>query len=515
MSDCQPTVLALSAITKRFGRLLANDAISLSLKQGEVLALLGENGAGKSTLMSILFGHYQADEGNITVLGQHLPPGRPDLALAAGIGMVHQHFTLAGNLSVLDNIMVGTESFWRLASHRRAARQKLLALSEKFGLHVAPDALVKQISVGEKQRVEILKALYRGARILILDEPTAVLTPQEVNSLFATLTQMITDGMSVIFISHKLDEVMRISDRVAVLRQGQLIAECITQQTSKAALAELMVGRSVVMPQLEVIDQAKQASPVLTITGLTVVDADSKRANLSEFNLTVGKHEIVAIAGVAGNGQQALVSVLSGMAPYQSGSLTLGAQHPRAPTNPADWIAAKVGRIPEDRHQLGVVGDISVWENAIIEDIDHPRFSRLGLLNAQAAKQYAKHIIRRFDVRAVSADVPVRSLSGGNMQKLILGRTLVRKPQLIIADQPTWGLDIGAVAYIRKQLLMARARGAGIILVSEDLDEIFALADRIAVLCNGRLIADRPVSEWDANRVGLAMTGVTPEPIHI
>jgi len=502
-----PIALRLSGITKRFGSLLANDAISLALAQGEVLALLGENGAGKSTLVSILFGHYVADAGRIEVFGQPLPPGRPDAALAAGIGMVHQHFTLADNMTVLDNVMVGTEPLWRPASRRRQARARLAELGRRFGLAADPDARVGTLSVGEKQRVEILKALYRGARVLILDEPTAVLTPQESQALFATLREFVAQGLAVIFISHKLDEVMAVSQRVAVLRQGRLVAERATAGTSAAELAELMVGRKVVMPRADAAEPAAQASPVVRLAQVCVNAPRGGVPLLCGIDLTVHTHEIVAVAGVAGNGQQALVSLLTGLRQPSEGAIRLGPESAPAPSTPAGWTAAGVGRVPEDRHHEGVIGDNPVWENAIVEDLGDRRFARWGLLRARAGREHARELARRFDVRAASLDVRTRSLSGGNMQKLVLGRALAREPRLIVADQPTWGLDVGAVAYVREQLLAARARGAGILLVSEDLEEIFALADRIAVLCAGRLVAVRPVAQWTPAGVGLAMTG--------
>jgi ABC-type uncharacterized transport system ATPase subunit len=502
--------LQLEGITKRFGHLTANDDISLSVKQGEVLALLGENGAGKSTLVSILFGHYVADAGRITVFGKPLPPGRPDAALAAGVGMVHQHFTLADNMSVLDNVMVGTQSLWRLKSARAQAKQRLIELGQRFGLGVDPDANVGTLSVGEKQRVEILKALYRGARILILDEPTAVLTPQEVDGLFATLRGFVAEGLAVIFISHKLDEVMAVSHRVAVLRQGKLVAERQTTATNPAELAELMVGRKVLMPRAQSAPADTQLTPVVTLSQVTVNNTHGGAPLLDRADLTVHTHEIVAIAGVAGNGQQALVSVLNGVRHPDHGTVSLGADGKLAPRTPAAMTAAGVGRIPEDRHHEGMIGDSPLWENAIIEDLNDPRFARWGLIRAQAGREYARELSQKFDVRAASLDVRTRSLSGGNMQKLILGRTLARQPHLIVADQPTWGLDIGAVAYVREQLLAARERGAGILLVSEDLEEIFALADRIAVLCGGKIIAVKPVAEWTPATVGLAMTGTVP-----
>ncbi|KXU36939.1 sugar ABC transporter ATP-binding protein [Ventosimonas gracilis] len=495
--------LELTGISKRFGSLLANDNISLTLKSGEVLALLGENGAGKSTLVSILFGHYRADSGHIKVFGEPLPAARPDLALKAGIGMVHQHFTLADNLSVLDNILVGTEPLWHFRSQRGKACGKLTELGQRFGLQVDSNARVGSLSVGEKQRVEILKALYRGARILILDEPTAVLTPQESEALFATLREFVAGGLSVIFISHKLDEVMAIASRVVILRHGKRVAECTTQSHSAAQLAELMVGRKVLMPRLST--QAKAAVGAAPLLRLIKVSAGSGRGALQPLSLSVQAGEILAIAGVSGNGQQTLVSLLCGLIAPTSGHIQLRGQS--APKKPAQWTAAGVSRIPEDRQQQGSIGDCPLWENAIAEDLSNGAFVRFGLIRQSAAKRFTRALMEQFDVRADSIETPAKSLSGGNLQKLIVGRALSREPQLIVADQPTWGLDIGAVAYVREQLLAARERGAGILLVSEDLAEVFALADRIAVLCGGRLVACKAAAEWDLTRLGLAMMG--------
>jgi ABC-type uncharacterized transport system ATPase subunit len=506
------TVLRLTGITKRFGSLVANDALSLDLGRGEVLALLGENGAGKSTLVSILFGHYVADEGTIEVFGQALPPGQPKAALAAGIGMVHQHFTLADNLSVLDNVMLGTEPLWLPFSRRAAARAKLMETGRRFGLGVDPDALIAGLSVGERQRVEILKALVRGARILILDEPTAVLTPAESESLFKTLRQLIEQGLSVIFISHKLDEVLRVSQRIAILRGGKLVAVLPAAGADKALLAETMVGRQVQMPQRV---PRLPGAVVCRLQQATVAAADGRRL-LDGVNLQLRAGEIVAIAGVAGNGQQALAETLFGLRALSSGSLALGGK--AMPARARAWVEADVARIPEDRHAVGVVGDLPVWENAVLERYATPVFSRLGVVRRTVAQRHAQRLIERFDVRGTEAqglDTPTRALSGGNMQKLILGRALagdpgIDKPRtLIVADQPTWGLDIGAVAYVHRQLLDACALGAAVLLISEDLEEIFAIADRVAVLHQGRLGDAKPAAEWTLAAVGLAMSGAS------
>ena len=505
------TVLRLSGITKRFGSLVANDAISLDLARGEVLALLGENGAGKSTLVSILFGHYVADEGAIEAFGQPLPPGDPAAALAAGIGMVHQHFTLADNLSVLDNVMLGTEPLWQPFSRRRDARRRLVETGQRFGLAVDPDALVARLSVGERQRVEILKALFRGAKILILDEPTAVLTPQESESLFATLAQLVADGLSVIFISHKLGEVLRVSDRIAVLRGGKLVATLPAAGAGQAMLAEAMVGRAVAPAERR---PHAPGDVVCALRGATI-----ENGGLDGADLDLRAGEIVAIAGVAGNGQQALADLLCGLRALDAG--TLAVDGTALPAEPRAFIRAGVARIPEDRHAVGVVGDLPLWENAVLERYATSTFARAGIIRRGAALAHAQRIVERFDVRGTQAAgmaTPTRALSGGNMQKLILGRALSGDPQargapkLIVANQPTWGLDIGAVAYVHQQLLDACAAGAAVLLISEDLDEVLALADRIAVIHHGRLTDARPAAQWTLAAIGLAMTGTTTAP---
>ncbi|QPF75976.1 ABC transporter ATP-binding protein [Roseateles sp. DAIF2] len=504
--------LRLRGISKRFGALQANDAISLSLARGQVLALLGENGAGKSTLVSILFGHYVADVGEIEVFGRPLPPGQPKAALAAGIGMVHQHFTLAERLSVLDNVMLGLEPLWRPFSRRRALRQRLLETAQRFGLQVDPEALIADLSVGERQRVEILKALVRGARILILDEPTAVLTPQESEALFGSLKALVAEGLSIIFISHKLDEVLAVSDRIAVLRAGKLVAELPNEAgLSKADLAEAMVGRAVQPPRRSSA-AAAPGEPVCTLRGARLVG----KPGLRGVDLELRAGEVLAVAGVAGNGQQALAELLQGLHGLDGGELRVLGQD-LAP-RPRAWLAAGVARIPEDRHAVGVVGDLALWENALLEQYRSRGFARFcsQLIRRGRARAHAQDIVRRFDVRGLEdrgLDTVTRSLSGGNMQKLILGRALSgdpaagRPPKLIVANQPTWGLDIGAVAYVHQQLLDACAAGAAVLLISEDLDEIFTIADRIAVMHDGHLSAARPRADWTLAGIGLAMAG--------
>ena len=496
------SVLELNNITKRFGELVANEAISLELKQGELLALLGENGAGKTTLMNILFGHYTADEGEVKVFGNTLPPGKPRAAIEAGVGMVHQHFTLAGNLTVLDNIMIGTERLTDWRSSRSQARRKLVELSERFELQIDPDAMVSDLSVGEKQRVEILKALYRDARILILDEPTAVLTQIEAKRLFETLGHMTRDGLSVIFISHKLAEVMTASNRVVILRHGRLVAERNTSDTDRAELAELMVGRRVTRPVRE--DQ-DPGDTTLSLDGVSVVE--NGRQQLSDISLEVRSGEILGIIGVSGNGQATLGRLVSGLASASSGTMTYRGTSSTG-FSPGELVERAVGRIPEDRNSEGVVGDMSIWENAVLERVTDTRFSRHGIVDRAACKSFTQSIIDRFDIRGASTETQARQLSGGNMQKMILGRNLATEPDLVIANQPTRGLDEGAIAGVHRELLAARAAGAAILLISEDLDEVIGLADRVQAIFKGRLSEPLPASEADSRKVGLMMAGI-------
>ncbi|APX12963.1 ABC transporter ATP-binding protein [Tateyamaria omphalii] len=500
--------LELNGITKRFGALAANDNVTLSLGQGEILALLGENGAGKTTLMNILFGHYAADAGTVRVFGQDLPPGQPRAAIDAGVGMVHQHFTLAGNLTVLDNVMLGSESLLSLRSARARARQKLMQIADRFGLPVSPDAQVNQLSVGERQRVEILKALYRDARVLILDEPTAVLARPEAQRLFETLRDMTREGLSLIFISHKLHEVMAASDRVAVLRAGQMVAERKTAQTNPDELAELMVGRKVARP----VRQGHQiGSPVIIADNVRV--EEQGETLLDDLSFTVHAGEVLGIVGVSGNGQAALGAVLSGLTKPASGRVTLSGQDV-GPLGPRAMITAGAGRVPEDRHSEGTVGELAVWENAVLERLRSPEFSHRGFVRKAACKSYAADLIDRFDIRGATPDTRTRLLSGGNMQKLILGRCLSIGPRFVLANQPTRGLDEGAIAAVHAELLAARSKGAAILLISEELEEAVALSDRIQAIVKGRLSEPVAAKDADARRLGLMMAGVWQEDDH-
>ena len=495
-------VLELQGITKRFGPLVANDAVSLALAPGEVLALLGENGAGKTTLMNILFGHYRADAGEVRVMGRTLPAGRPRAAIEAGVGMVHQHFTLAGNLSVLENVVIGSESLLHLRARRSGARARLLAIADRFGLPVNPDARVADLSVGERQRVEILKALFREANILILDEPTAVLARPEAERLFETLRGMTAQGLSIVFISHKLHEVMAASDRVAVLRGGRMVAERITLDTTPSELAELMVGRRVSRPR-----RAARApgGPVVTADSVTVVEKDETRLDSVSFEVREG--EILGIVGVSGNGQATLGRLVSGLARPTSGTLRLGGED-MGRLSPRALVRAGVGRIPEDRHAEGAIGELLVWENAVLERARDPTFARRGLVRRGAARAFAADLIARFDVRGATPETRTRLLSGGNMQKLILGRVLAHGPRFLLANQPTRGLDEGAIAAVHARLLEAREKGAAILLISEELEEAVGLADRLQAIVRGRLSAPVPSEEADPRRLGLMMAGI-------
>jgi ABC-type uncharacterized transport system ATPase subunit len=505
-----PVALRLNGITKRFGPLVANDDIDLELRRGEILALLGENGAGKTTLMNILFGHYVADEGTVDVAGGDgalapLPPGSPHVALAAGIGMVHQHFTLAENLTGLDNIMLGTEPVFRLNRRTGAARRKVEAVMRDSGLTVDLDVQVSRLTVGERQRVEILKALYRDARILVLDEPTAVLTPTEADGLFATIRSLAAGGLGVIFISHKLGEVLAVSHRIAVLRGGKKVGEMATADADRRKIAELMVGREVP------VSRRTPRAPGAALLELDRVSVGGgHRRALEDATLAIAEGEIVGIAGVSGNGQAALAALVAGLARPDSGTMRLF-DAPVARHDPRSFARIGVARIPEDRHHDGVVGAMTVAENVALEEIREPRFQRGGFLRFGALRARAVNAIRDYDVRCQGPDAPARLLSGGNIQKLILARVLDRKPRLILANQPTRGLDVGAQTEVQRRLLMARASGAGVLLISEDLDELMTLSDRIAVMYAGRLSEALPADGVDRGTLGMMMAGHVEE----
>jgi len=496
------TVLHLSSITKRFGALVANDSIDLQLAKGEVVALLGENGAGKTTLMNILFGHYVADEGEIEAFGKPLPPGDPKAALQAGIGMVHQHFTLADNMSVLENIVLGTQSKWSWRLDRAAAIARIRKLSADFGLAIDPLAPVSSLAVGERQRVEILKALYRDARILILDEPTAVLTPQETEALFATLRKLVAEGLSIIFISHKLNEVMAVSERVLVLRGGRLVGERRTAETSRQELAALMVGQDVKMPEPR---PASPGAPLLVFENVSTGQRSggSSLRNVS-FELRAGA--ITGLAGVSGNGQGAIAALIAGVERPGSGRIIVSGKE-IGDWSPREALSSGIARIPEDRHAVGSIADMSVAENVVAERYREEPFSRSGVMDWSKAHDFASRLIADYDVKCPSPDTRIRLLSGGNMQKLILGRALDPDPIVILANQPTRGLDVGAVAYVHGKLLEARDRGAAILLISEDLDEVLALSDTVIVAYHGEISSPSARGERSVAELGELMAG--------
>ncbi|CAN5700872.1 ABC transporter ATP-binding protein [soil metagenome] len=494
-----PPAVRLRGITKRFGDLVANDHVDLDVARGEVHALLGENGAGKTTLMRILYGLTHADAGTVEVDGSSVHIRSPRDAIAAGIGMVTQHFSLVRPMTVAENVALGRSSGLRLDLD--AARRKVREVSAAFGISVDPDARVADLSVGEQQRVEIIKALSRDCRVLILDEPTAVLVPQEVEALFASLRRLVADGLAVVFISHKLGEVRAISQRVSVLRGGRLVGSA-SGSTDERELARMMVGRPTFgVARAPGAMAATDAPPVLRVEALSAAGLHGLGA-LREVSFEVGSGEILGVAGVSGNGQSELLEILSGMRRPTAGRV-LVADADVTGAGPAEMMAAGVGRIPEARH-ASLVLDMPVSLNLVLERIDDFRTAR-GL-DERRIDEHARELIARFSIRAGPSD-RVATLSGGNIQKVLLARVLSRDPRVIVISQPTRGLDVGATEYVRGEILARRAAGAAVLLVSEDLDELLALADRLVVLYEGRVVGELLAADADREHLGLLMAG--------
>lgn len=497
-------LLHMGHIGKRFGSFWADRDISLDVYGGEVLTLLGENGAGKSTLMDILIGLYQPTEGTISVDGREVRISSPSQAAALGIGMVHQHFMLVEAMTVLENIILGDRRSKGIFIDREARRAEIRELSERYGLEVDLDRGIRELSVGEQQRVEILKALWHGARILILDEPSAVLTDMEVEGLFAIMRRLTGEGRAVLFISHKMREVLRISDRIAVLRAGELVKVVRRAETSGPELSALMIGRDLAPSRYE---KKTGRVPVLRLDHVRW-DSASRHGGLDDVSLEVRRGEIVGVAGVDGNGQAQLAQMAAGGIAPEEGSVELDGETV-AVFDPSGFIAKGVAHVPEDRILQGLVGEMSVSENLALKSIGSPAFSRFGglSLRRRAIRDHGRRMAERYDIRCASTDQDVRSLSGGNQQKVILARELESDPSLLVAAHPTRGLDIGAARFIHDQMIDARERGVGILLISADLDEILEMSDRIVVLFEGRIMGEFTGIDPDVDRIGAAMTG--------
>ena len=505
MPSARQPMVRMSAITKHFLDVTANNDVNFDLYAGEICALLGENGAGKTTLMNILFGYYSCDEGEIFIKGEKTDLSSPRDAIARGVGMIHQHFALVPSQTVLENIVIGTNTGKGLFLDLKTARRKLLALEEKFGLQLDPEARVWTLSVGEQQKVEILKALYREVDILIMDEPTAVLAPAETEDLFKTLKSFVAEGRSVVFISHKLNEVMDISDRIVVLRAGQVVAQRNTTETSTRELANLMVGRDL----LEDISkkQLEAGRPVLEIRNLDALN-DKNLPVLKNLNLVVRQNEILGMAGISGNGQRELSEILFGLRGPTRGAIQINSK-PLKFGSPTAAIKLHMGRIPEDRMDTGLLMDLTVEENMILEDHASAEFQTWGLMKSKRIHRYSDNLIRAYNIATAGRDAVTKSLSGGNLQKVMLARELAGKPAVVIASQPTRGLDVGAMEYIHQRILKERERGAGILLISEDLDEVFALSDRIVVIYEGEIMGEVSGENASREQIGLWMSGVS------
>lgn len=496
----------MQGITKRFPGVLANNNVDFDVKACEVHALLGENGAGKSTLMKILYGLYHQDKGNIFINDELVKINSPTDAINHGIGMIHQHFMLVPTLTVAENVALGLPSSYGPITDLDRVSKRILKLADTFGLKIDPEAYIWQLSVGQQQRVEIIKALYRGADLLILDEPTAVLTPQEVDELFNIMRQMISNGYALIFISHKLNEVIEISHRVTVLRNGQKVGTRPTSEVDKSELANWMVGHSIDF--ITTTEKIEKGDARLRLDHINC-DSDRGAKGLLDVNLNVYSGEILGLAGVSGNGQRDLAEVIAGLRKPESGRIYLEGEDV-TDCNVHELTSKMLSYIPEERMRDGMIKEFTVAENMILREHDQPKFSKKGFLKLREIENHTKRLIDQFNIKTPSQKTSVKSLSGGNIQKLVLARELSRKPRTVIAAQPTRGLDIGAAEYVREQLVIQRNEGTAVLLISEDLDEIFALSDRIAVIYEGRIMDILSRDEATKEKVGLLMAGVQP-----
>jgi ABC-type uncharacterized transport system ATPase subunit len=493
-------------ITKRYPRVLANDGVDLEIRDGEIHAIVGENGAGKSTAMKILYGLVRPDAGTIRLWGREVTGHRPSDAIKAGVGMVHQHFMLVDTLSVAENVVLGQEPTTRhLFIDRRAARERVRKLSADYGLALDPDEMIENLSVGLEQRVEIVKVLYRGARILILDEPTGVLTPQEVRELFSILRALRDDGRTIIFITHKLEEVLMLADRITVMRDGKVTGVVSAAGTTKEVLARMMVGRDVLLRVEK--DEAEPGEPVLQVSGLTAAGRKGTKV-LSDVGLEVRAGEVLGIAGVQGNGQTELVEVITGLRGADSGQVAVcGRDITNRP--PREIRDLGVAHIPEDRQARGLILNFTMAENLVLGRQHREPFSRRGLLCLSCIRDHAERLITEHDLRPGDPDVEVANLSGGNQQKLIVAREFDGGPVLLVASQPTRGVDIGAIEFVHKSLIRMRDSGAAVLLISAELTEIMTLSDRIAVMYGGRIVAEYRGGAVGEEELGVAMTGGT------
>jgi len=502
------TAVHMTGVVKRFPGVVANDGVEFDVRKGEVHALLGENGAGKSTLSNILTGLYRPDEGTIELDGVPVSFASPKAALDAGIGMVHQHFRLVQPFTVAENVVLGNPQT-PFTINAGDVNKQVAELALRFDMAVDPAARIWQLSVGEQQRVEILKVLHRGAQVLILDEPTAVLTPIEAEALFRTLRTMTAEGRTVIFISHKLDEVMSVSDRITVLRGGRTVGTVETKSTSARELASMMVGRSVEFNRVVRGRPGNSRDVVLSVQGVNGND-DRGRQALHNVNITVGRGEIVGVAGVAGNGQRELAEVIAGMRPATDGSVSVGGNTlPNGRARAA--IAGGLAHVPEDRLHTGLAAGMSVEDNMALKTYRTPLLSRFGMLRRNAMTEQATELVTRYDVKTPDTATPVRLLSGGNVQKVLLSREFSTNPLVLVAASPTRGLDVGAIETVRNRLVEAADVGVGILLISEDLEEIMSLADRITVMYEGRIVADIPAANASREQIGMLMGGATLE----